>query len=274
MSVISKLLECFSVDRYVPVDSQKEFEEVALKLNEKKLYYAGVFFNDTLNQNSNEITYSIRMDPDNTPVTIENRNKFWFPGPEGSFELDMRYHRGFVQIQQSVDSAIIQYQIQKRRDENGLDAMVEVQTEKDEFDFDDYDEEEATLATVTFPATTQIPQTISTTSSSIVNSTEEPTTETNILELIKSTFNISNPELEFSNGTDVVSLDDFIKAANAEDPPAENDGEVKNRTRRQLEGGFFDLITGPAEMKGIQYVSANMKLYTKQFPYPKYIKDE
>ncbi|XP_037825912.1 phospholipid-transporting ATPase ABCA1-like [Lucilia sericata] len=46
---------------------------------------------------------SSTWDTQNTQPTIENRNRFWFPGPAGSMLMDMKYHRGFVQIKQSLD---------------------------------------------------------------------------------------------------------------------------------------------------------------------------
>lgn len=73
-------------------------------MNKKKLFLAGIWFNTSTDTN---FAYKIRMDIDNTPITSENRNRFWFPGPMSSFAMDMRYHRGFVQLQHSVDQAII-----------------------------------------------------------------------------------------------------------------------------------------------------------------------
>ena len=79
-------------------------------MNEEKLFYSGIYFQDGQNlSDSKEISYEIRMDIDNTPVTVENRNKFWFPGPDSSFDLDLRYHRGFIELQYAVDAAIIKY---------------------------------------------------------------------------------------------------------------------------------------------------------------------
>lgn len=34
--------------------------------------------------------------------------RFWFPGPESEFEYQ-RYYRGFIQLQDSIDKAIIKY---------------------------------------------------------------------------------------------------------------------------------------------------------------------
>lgn len=112
IETIGNIFDCYNVDRFVPVDSEKELEDVAFELAKKKLFYAAVFF--TNDEKSNETTYKLRMEVDNTPVTIENRNRFWFPGPESSFELEMRYHRGFIEIQNSLDVAIIKAKKKKQ----------------------------------------------------------------------------------------------------------------------------------------------------------------
>lgn len=110
VETIANIFECFSVDRFVGVNSERELEDKAAELNKKKLYLAGVFFNNTgggLGASRTDYAYTLRMDIDNTPITLENKNRFWFPGPDGNFELQMRYHRGFIQIQHLVDQAIV-----------------------------------------------------------------------------------------------------------------------------------------------------------------------
>ena len=103
VETIGNIFDCFSVDRFIAVNDEKELEDLAYEMAKKKLFYAGVFF--TNDETTNETAYKLRMEVDNTPVTIENKNRFWFPGAEGSFELEMRYHRGFIQIQSSIDKA-------------------------------------------------------------------------------------------------------------------------------------------------------------------------
>lgn len=107
LATISNILDCFSVDRFVPIDTEQELENVADQLNNKKLFYAGIYFTDSNITDSKDISYKLRMDIDNTPITVRNRNQYWFPGPEASFSENMRYHRGFIELQHAVDSAII-----------------------------------------------------------------------------------------------------------------------------------------------------------------------
>lgn len=105
VKVIANLFDCYSVDRFVPVTSERELEDKAFKLSDEKMLYAGIYFNE--DAKDNETIYKLRMNIDDTPVTAIVKNRFWFPGPEGSFPLDLRYHRGFAQIQHSLDTAII-----------------------------------------------------------------------------------------------------------------------------------------------------------------------
>lgn len=112
VGTIANIFECFSVDRFVGVKSETELEDMARKLNEKKLFLAGIYFDD-VDPSSTDLRYKLRMDIDNTPITLENRNRFWFPGPDGNFELQMRYHRGFIQIQHIIDRAITKSLVQE-----------------------------------------------------------------------------------------------------------------------------------------------------------------
>lgn len=107
VETIANIFDCFSVNRFIGVGSEKELEDMAIKLNAKKLFYGAVYFGNDGYPKNKEFSYKLRMEADNTPVTLENRNRFWFPGPNANFELEMRYHRGFIQLQHMLDRAII-----------------------------------------------------------------------------------------------------------------------------------------------------------------------
>ena len=68
LEVVGNIFECFSPDRFISVQTEKELEDMAYELNHKKLFYAGVFFT---NLDSKDISYKLRMNIDDTPVTIE-----------------------------------------------------------------------------------------------------------------------------------------------------------------------------------------------------------
>ncbi|XP_011187899.2 ATP-binding cassette sub-family A member 13 [Zeugodacus cucurbitae] len=103
---IKNILECFSVDRFVPLANAKDLQLTAYELNEKRLFFAAAYFNKT----DNDVSYKLHMDTENTQPTFENKNRFWFPGPSRSMIRDMKYHRGFVQIKNAIDMGIIRHQ--------------------------------------------------------------------------------------------------------------------------------------------------------------------
>ena len=53
------------------------------------------------------IKYRIRMDIDNVQHTSRLKERMWRPKPEDSLSADLRYIRGFIQLQHMLDSAII-----------------------------------------------------------------------------------------------------------------------------------------------------------------------
>lgn len=252
VNVISNIFECFSADRFIPVKTEKELEDLAFDMNDKKMFMAGVYFNDESNEN--EFSYKLRMDIDNTPITLENKNRFWFPGPLSSFELDMRYHRGFIQIQHSLDLAII-----KREKKNQTIFEEEIEMEEEE-------EEEKFLTTILptdIPVTTQIPESLTI--------KENSTLFDYLYDNIGKEVNVTETKLKFAE--DGINLEDFLDFK--DDPP---EFEVKNRSKRQFDGllGLLFGGDGPKEtkVKEVKFLLDDLKFFTKQFPYPKYMKDE
>ncbi|XP_058985855.1 ATP-binding cassette sub-family A member 13-like [Musca domestica] len=150
INTVKNLLECLSVDRFVAFDTEDELRRHAFDLNQRRLFYAAIYFNQTETEN---VSYKLHMDTQNTQPTIENRNRFWFPGPAGSMLLDLKYHRGFVQIKHSIDMAIIKHKKEKLQQlgilakptpppPSGPLFNVEIETGDEEEDEDEDDEEE------------------------------------------------------------------------------------------------------------------------------------
>ncbi|XP_061396675.1 glucosylceramide transporter ABCA12 [Musca vetustissima] len=150
INTVKNLLECFSVDRFLAFDTEDELRRHAFDLNQQRLFYAAIYFNQTETEN---VSYKLHMDTQNTQPTIENRNRFWFPGPAGSMLLDLKYHRGFVQIKHSIDMAIIKHKKEKLQKLGILAAPtppppsgplfnVEIETGDEEDDEDDDEEED------------------------------------------------------------------------------------------------------------------------------------
>ncbi|XP_069125420.1 phospholipid-transporting ATPase ABCA1-like [Argopecten irradians] len=56
------------------------------------------------------VSYTLRMDVENVRNTVRLKERMWRPFPEDDMIFDMRYTRGFIQLQDIVDSAIIRMQ--------------------------------------------------------------------------------------------------------------------------------------------------------------------
>lgn len=297
IGTIGNIFDCFSVDRFVPVKDEKELEDVAHDLAKKKLFYAGVFFNGDVS--SNETSYKLRMEVDNTPVTIENRNRFWFPGAEGNFELEMRYHRGFIQIQSSVDNAIIKYHKNKQfgvsstteasedLDFSDLDIEDDV-TEKSKksseetFTNDDDDDDFSGLALDNngdFGDQTKLTTAAPTTSTPSNVNFEE------IFKTLQGNVNISEQDVDkFSDDSDFWDFDDEDFVTSGPPPTTEAVTEPtttqpsNSRKKRQLESLLSMLGFGGGseklKAKEVKFEVDDMSFYTKQFPYPKHTRDD
>jgi hypothetical protein len=293
LKTVGNILDCFSVDRFVPVKTEKELEDLAYELSKKKLFYAAVFF--TNNASSNEITYKLRMEVDNSPVTIENRNKFWFPGPEGSFELEMRYHRGFIEIQNAIDIAIIKHKKKKLFESlNPPEASNSDDLDFSDHEFTDHDDgfhhsEEAdddfgglALDENGDFGDDNRSTTVATTTTT---STTPPPDFSEIFKAIQSKINISEEDvIKFSDDGDFWNFDDdedsslYDETTTTDDNITETtDAPSKSRKRRQLDSllGMFGLggAAKQQDKQTLKYEIDEMKIYTKQFPYPKHSRD-
>ena len=87
-------------------------------LENESIFLPGVIFTDKGETNKRKkrqinddipdhVTYKIRMEIDNVRQTIRLKDRFWRPQAEDQFATEMRYLRGFIQLQDFVDSAII-----------------------------------------------------------------------------------------------------------------------------------------------------------------------
>lgn len=276
IETVANIFECFSVNRFIGVQSEKEMEDLALKLNEKKLFYAGIYFGNDGYEKNKEFSYKIRMDVDNTPITLENRNRFWFPGPNGNFELNMRYHRGFIQIQHLVDQAIIKTVVDA---ENAIREQEWLRT--------------TTTTTTTEASATTEPTDEDSTDSNESNETveSEVTTVSDdksvTLEVENTTLPDENIEIVQLNSTESKNKTEKAQATIPAASNTETSETVQTTSapadpqkpliRKKRQYDFLENLFGgaPKEQKsgfrGIEI--GNTHTYTKQFPYPKYRRD-
>lgn len=287
VETVGNIFDCFSVDRFVPVNSEMELEEKAVALSDKKLFYAGIYF--TSDGKTNESSYKLRMEVDNSPKTIENKQRFWFPGPEGGFSLDMRYHRGFISMQNSIDIAIIKHLKKKQ-----FEATYKPEN-NDDLDFSDLDFGDALPATK--PNDTsyetgnddddgfeglkldnngdfgdELKSTTTTTQGPAIDFGE-------VFKAFQSKVNISQADVDkYADDSDFwkdFDDDDEITTTGATTTTVDDLTTIKpesepkiSRKKRQLEA-LLGMIGGGggSKSKSVTYEIDKMKLYTKQFPY-------
>lgn len=286
IETVANIFECFSVNRFVGVESEKELEDLALKLNDKKLFYAGIFFGNDGYEKEKEYSYKLRMDVDNTPITLENRNRFWFPGPNGNFELEMRYHRGFIQVQHIIDQAIIKTVVDAEneiREQNWLrtsttttTTTTETSIDDDSFDSDSNSENKSSESNSN---SNDMAENENTTTEK--NETEEAETTVAPSEIVRNSnaLKASNETLiEKEIQTEALTVPSSALAESTT-PQTTTATSERPLVRKKRQFDIFSSILGgstteekqPKFEGGINY--GDMHTYTKQFPYPKYRRD-
>ncbi|XP_017004382.2 ATP-binding cassette sub-family A member 13 isoform X2 [Drosophila takahashii] len=254
LTTVADLMDCVSADRFEAVESVEELQKRAYELNQNKLFLAALNLEDVgLRQSS----YRLHMDTDNTQPTFENRNRFWFPGPAGSMVIDLKYHRGFVQLKQMVDLGIIK----SKRNETGFPATEDPleagrslsglfsikHTDDDVSDEDDDDDLDLSLEGSGAEGATEK---VSNQESSTKQEPVEVTTEEEV--------GVTTEQPAVSGEPDLLLL---------------NNEDVLKRSKRQ---GLFDLLGGlggSGDKKKNKFEVDDMQFYTKQFPYPAFLND-
>ncbi|KAF7403454.1 hypothetical protein HZH68_006248 [Vespula germanica] len=124
VEMLNNLMDCVLIDRMKGFSTEEELQTYARSLMETNEFLAGIVFLEKETERSkrsldyglpDNVTYKIRMDVDYVPSTIRLKNQFWIPGPESSFIEDLRYLRGFIQLQDAIDRAIIKVKSQKEQ---------------------------------------------------------------------------------------------------------------------------------------------------------------
>lgn len=294
VTTIGNIFDCYNTNRFIGVTSEKELEDVAFELAKKKLFFAAIYFSS--NDKTNETTYKLRMEVDNTPVTVENRNRFWFPGPEANFELEMRYHRGFIELQSAIDVGIIrakkkkQFEAMNKFDE-GLDFS-DIEFDDDIIDKNinnNFDDDETFNESKVEDSTKFIGLSLDDLSTSESNgtdstiknkiSTKTATTTTSIPINYTEIFNTFQNKINISE-SDVKKFSDnlYDDDWNFDENDETTTHSSKSREKRQLEAILSMLGIGTTSkkrnQKELNYEVDKLSFFTKQFPYPKHIRDD
>ncbi|KAF8786913.1 ATP-binding cassette sub-family A member 3 like protein [Argiope bruennichi] len=124
VELVGNVTECISLDRFLGFDTEEELEAAAATLHDRREFIAAIVFMQEKHLDKRwadgkqehhlpkNVLYKIRMDIDNVPTTEYIKYRWWRPYPYDDFFEDLRYFRGFLQLQDTVDSAIIDLQTQ------------------------------------------------------------------------------------------------------------------------------------------------------------------
>lgn len=110
LNSLKNTMSCFETNRFIAVDTQKELEQVATQLFSNATFLIGFVFENTKPGDVDlpeDFRVKIRMNVNNVPETNLPRPWLWIPGPSDNLFMDLRYMRGFVQIQNLLERAII-----------------------------------------------------------------------------------------------------------------------------------------------------------------------
>ncbi|KAH9502470.1 ATP-binding cassette sub- A member 1, partial [Bulinus truncatus] len=120
---VSNYTSCILADRFQPVANETELENMAYQLTKSKTFFAGIVFYNVNNGSNNStrakrqvsgntlpkhVGYKIRMDVDNVMDTNLLKERIFSMNSESSFIENLRYLRGFMFLQDMLDSAIIE----------------------------------------------------------------------------------------------------------------------------------------------------------------------
>ena len=113
MKQFSDYLPCIELNRFEALQSESELVERAKELHRNRMVIAGIVFTNLNSSNPNanflppHIHIKIRMDVDSVRTTEQLRSWLFFPGPETDYFREMHYLRGFIQLQDLIERAVI-----------------------------------------------------------------------------------------------------------------------------------------------------------------------
>lgn len=165
IELLGNVAQCIDMNRFIGYDTEFQLEQAAKSYTKSHNLIAGIVFmnlNDDqfnfLNNNDNQLTnsrsrtvmnlpkrikYKLRVDIDFVPGTKMLKDRIWLPGAKDDFNKDLGYFKGFVQLQELIDHAIMKVQIleiKRQQNQNVLNnnslTINSIETEFNS-DFDD-----------------------------------------------------------------------------------------------------------------------------------------
>nr|QNH67915.1 ATP-binding cassette transporter subfamily A member 1-like protein X3 [Brachionus plicatilis] len=118
VSSLKDAFSCFEIDRFVAFENEADLEKEALTFFNNGTLLMGLVF-ENIKPSDNEIppnfSVKIRTNADNVPETYILRPWLWVPGPADNLYMDLRYMRGFIQIQNLVERSILKFIMEKKQ---------------------------------------------------------------------------------------------------------------------------------------------------------------
>lgn len=110
LNSLKNAVSCFETDRFIALDNEKDLVRTATELFQNATFLIGFVFENTKPTDTElpeNFAVKIRMNVNNVPETNLPRPWLYIPGPADNLFMDLRYMRGFVQVQNLLERAII-----------------------------------------------------------------------------------------------------------------------------------------------------------------------
>ena len=118
VSSLKDAFSCFEIDRFVAFENEADLEKEAFNFFNNGTLLVGLVF-ENIKPSDKEIppnfSVKIRTNADNVPETYILRPWLWVPGPADNLFMDLRYMRGFIQIQSLVERSILKFIMEQKQ---------------------------------------------------------------------------------------------------------------------------------------------------------------
>lgn len=151
MKTARNVISCFEIDRFIAVDSENELVDLAEEFFANGSFLAGLVFDNvkyTDKKIPDNLQVKVRMNIDNVPETNLIRPWLWTSNPSDNLFMDLRYLRGFAQIQNLVEKAIVELLNEKNNVTHDVETFPI--TYLQQFPFPKYKAEDSTVGNVNY----------------------------------------------------------------------------------------------------------------------------
>lgn len=124
IELFGNVAQCIDMNRFIGYDTEFQLEQAAKRYTKSHNLIAGIVFLNLDNHRYNQfaddrprpalpkrIKYKLRVDIDFVPSTKMLKDRIWEPGAKDHFDKDLGYFKGFTQLQEMIDHAIMKVQL-------------------------------------------------------------------------------------------------------------------------------------------------------------------